>query len=162
MTNNQMQQAIELRKNGQAEQAKTILLNLLSSDPNDPVLLYQVAWTYDNLGLEAQAVPYYEQALANGLQGEDRQGATLGLGSTYRTLAHYDKAAALFKQAIQDYPEAREFKVFYAMVLYNLEQYAEGMQLLMTELAETTSDKGIEQYQRAILFYADKLDQVWE
>lgn len=162
MMNTQMQQAIELRKDGQAEQAKTILLNLLYSDPNDPVLLYQVAWTYDNLGLEAQAVPYYEQALANGLQGEDRQGAMLGLGSTYRTLAHYDKAAALFEQAIQDYPEAREFKVFYAMVLYNLEQYAEGMQLLMTELAETTSDKGIEQYQRAILFYADKLDQVWE
>lgn len=162
MMDTQMQQAIELRKNGQAKQAKTILLNLLSSDPNDPMLLYQVAWTYDNLGLEAQAVPYYEQALANGLQGEDRQGAMLGLGSTYRTLAHYDKAAALFKQAIQDYPKAREFKVFYAMVLYNLEKYAEGMQLLMTELAETTSDKGIEQYQKAILFYADKLDQVWE
>jgi len=156
-----IQQAIELRTEGQAEQAKTIFLNLLTSHPDDPFLLYQLAWTYDNLGLEAQAMPYYEQAIANGLQGEDRQGAMLGLGSTYRTLAHYDKAATLFKQAIQDYPEAREFKVFYAMVLYNLEQYAEGMQLLMTELAETTNDKGIERYQRAILFYADKLDQVW-
>lgn len=162
MTNTQMQEAIELRQNGQLEEARTKLLDLLLDDPDDPVLLYQVAWTYDNLGLEAQAMPYYEQALANGLQGEDRQGAMLGLGSTYRTLAHYDKAAILFKQAIQDYPEAREFKVFYAMVLYNLEQYAEGMQLLMTELAETTNDKGIERYQRAILFYADKLDQVWE
>lgn len=161
MTNTQMQQAIALRKNGQAEQAKTILLNLLPSDPDNPVLLYQIAWTYDNLGSEAEAVPYYEQAIAYGLKGKDRKGAMLGLGSTYRTLADYDKADILFQQAIQEYPEAREFKVFYAMVLYNLGRYAEGMQLLLTELAETTTDKGIQEYRRAILFYADKLDQVW-
>lgn len=157
-----IQQAIQLRKSGQAEQAKTILLDLLPSYPNNPFLLYQIAWTCDNLGLEREAVPYYEQAIACGLQGEDRKGAMLGLGSTYRTLAQYEEATTLFQQAIQEYPEAREFKVFYAMVLYNLGRYSEGMQLLLTELAETTTDEGIREYQRAILFYADKLDQVWE
>jgi len=60
------------------------------------------------------------------------------------------------------FPDNRAFQVFLAMTLYNLRRYQEAMELLLTTLAETTSDEAILQYQRAILFYAPQLDQVWD
>ncbi|WP_411345981.1 tetratricopeptide repeat protein [Paenibacillus sp. WLX1005] len=157
-----IQYAAELRSSGQAEQAKTALEQLLQQYPQQPDVLYQLAWTCDNLGLERQAVPYYEQALQHGLTGEDRPDAMLGLGSTYRTLGRYEDSQQLLEQAIAQYPERRELQVFYAMTLYNLDKSADAIGILLEQLAATTSDAGIAQYGKALRFYADKLDQVWD
>ncbi|WP_223068321.1 tetratricopeptide repeat protein [Paenibacillus caui] len=157
-----LQEAIELRNAGRAEEAKAMLLELLEEDKDNPMLLYQLAWTHDSLGLEREAVPFYEQSLANGLPEEQRPGALLGLGSTCRTLGEYEKSKEIFEIALRDYPAMRQFRVFYAMVLYNLGEHADAMNLLLTDLVDTTSDPGILKYQRAIRFYADKLDQVWK
>ncbi|ANY75993.1 tetratricopeptide repeat protein [Paenibacillus ihbetae] len=157
-----LQDAIKLREEGKPEEAKSVLMALHRHSPNDPDLNYQLAWVHDMLGLETAAVPYYEKAISSGLTGADRRGALLGLGSTYRTLGEYDKSREIFELAKKEYPEAREFNVFYAMTLYNLGGYQQAMELLLTELAETTQDEGIRSYRRAIAFYADKLDQVWE
>lgn len=48
------------------------------------------------------------------------------------------------------------------MVLYNLGEHAEAMQRLLVQLADTSSDKRINDYNRAIRYYADQLDRVWE
>lgn len=58
-----MEQAIELRRNGKAEQALELLKSLLPDFPNDPDLNYQLAWTCDSIGRESDAVPFYEKAL---------------------------------------------------------------------------------------------------
>jgi hypothetical protein len=42
-----------------------------------------------------------------------------------------------------------------------LKNHDKAMELLLNCLVETTSDKDILNYERAIRFYADKLDQVW-
>jgi hypothetical protein len=60
------------------------------------------------------------------------------------------------------FPNNRAFQVFLAMALYNLHRYHEATELLLTNLAETTSDDTIIEYKRAILFYAPQLDQVWD
>ena len=86
----------------------------------------------------------------------------LGLGSTYRTLGMYDKSKEILEQGLQEYPEAREFNVFYAMTLYNLGQYDKAMALLLKEIGETSNDEGIKSYRKAIAFYSDKLDQIWK
>ncbi|WP_322922661.1 tetratricopeptide repeat protein [Paenibacillus campi] len=156
-----IQHAAELRSSGQAAQAKQLLEQLLLLHPDQPDVLYQLAWTCDNLGLEREAVPYYEQALQHGLTGEDRPDALLGLGSTYRTLGRYADSEQLLRTAIAEYPQRRELHVFYAMTLYNLGRSAEAIGLLLEQLAATSSDVGITQYGKAIRFYADKLDQVW-
>ncbi|GAA0853027.1 hypothetical protein GCM10008915_72860 [Bifidobacterium pullorum subsp. gallinarum] len=96
------------------------------------------------------------------MKDPERHGALLGLGSTYRTLGLYNKSKEIFERGRQDYPQAREFNVFYAMTLHNLGQYDKAMELLLKELGETSSDEGIHRYQRAIVFYSDKLNQVWE
>jgi TolA-binding protein len=97
-----------------------------------------------------------------GLAGKERRGALLGLGSTLRTLGEYEEAQAVFEEAMKAFPEAREFNVFYAMVLYNLRKHEEAMAVLLGQLADTSADEGIRIYSRAIRFYAGRLDRIWD
>ncbi|WP_440119013.1 tetratricopeptide repeat protein [Paenibacillus sp. QZ-Y1] len=156
-----LERAIFLRQEGKIQEAIELLQETAVEDPENAQVWYQLAWAHDSLGLEQEAVPHYERALSLGLPGEDRAGAILGLGSTYRTLGQYAQAKAWFEKGMSEFPEHREFEVFYAMVLYNLGEHAEAMQRLLVQLADTSSDKGITDYSRAIRFYADQLDRVW-
>lgn len=155
-------QAIELRRTGKGEEAKQLLMALNAETPGQAGLLYQLAWTCDTLGHEKEAVPYYEEALRIGLPEADEPGALLGLGSTYRTLGRYEHAVSLLREASRKYPAHREFGVFLAMALHNTGDHAEAMRLLLTELAETSGDPTIAEYRKAIAYYADKLDQIWD
>ncbi|MFS0821873.1 tetratricopeptide repeat protein [Bacillus sp. 1P02SD] len=156
-----MKQAIELRKEGRLKESNERLLRLVKENPEDPQLNYQVAWSFDVLGLESDAVPFYEKAIGLGLQDEDFEGPLLGLGSTYRTLGEYEKSEETLLKGITLFPNNHAMKTFYAMSLYNLGRHQETMELLLKSLAGTSSDKTILQYKRAIEFYADKLDEVW-
>lgn len=157
-----LQQAIAWRQEGNIQEAIELLHQITGQEPHNGEAWYQLAWAHDSLGLEREAVPYYEKALQLQLSAEDRAGAILGLGSTYRTLAQYEQAKTWLLTGISEFPERREFAVFYAMVLYNLGEHSEAMQRLLIQLADTSTDRGISDYSRAIRYYADQLDRVWE
>lgn len=157
-----LEQAILLREQGKMEDAIKSMQQIALREPDHAQVWYQLAWAHDSLGLEREAVPYYEKALNLGLAGEDRAGAMLGLGSTYRTLGQYEEAKAWLGRGIDEFPERGEFEVFYAMVLHNLGEHAEAMKRLLLMLADTTSNAGIQEYSRAIRFYSEQLDRVWE
>jgi tetratricopeptide (TPR) repeat protein len=157
----QLALAISLRQDGRVEESRDLLLKLAAAHPDDPVVNYQCAWSHDTLGLEREAVPFYERAIGGGLAGADLAGALLGLGSTYRCLGQYQLAIGTLRRGIAEFPSDRSFEVFLAMALYNAGQHAEGAERLLRALAETSTDESIKRYQRAILFYADKLDQTW-
>lgn len=160
---NKLEMAIQYRKSGKLEEARSLLLDLITEgESQNPSIWYQCAWVHDNLGKEREAIPFYKQALEFGLSGEDRQGALLGLGSTYRTLGMYENSKEVFEMAIKEYPERREFQVFYAMVRFNLKEYNYAMEILLKQLIETSNDEGIQSYHKAIHFYSDKLDHIWE
>ena len=158
----QLQAAIRLRQAGDYPAAQVIFADLLAASPDDPPVNYHYAWWHDVQGLEADAVPYYERAIANGLCGADLRGALLGLGSTYRALGQYEQARATLLKGVEQFPDAQEFPVFLAMAQYNLGEHHAAMTLLLRALAQTSADAGIQRFQRAILFYADDLDRVWE
>jgi tetratricopeptide (TPR) repeat protein len=153
--------AIQLRTEGQHEEARQILRELLAAAPDDALLHYHMAWVHDAMGQEGAAVPYYERAVQLGLAGDNLRGALLGLGSTLRALGNYPRAVEVLQQGRDTFPDDRSFAVFLAMALYNTGAHGGAMELLLRALAETTSDLHIHRYQRAILFYADKLDQTW-
>lgn len=121
---------------------------------------YQCAWSHDSLGLEKEAVPYYEKAIEIGLTKDDLKGALLGLGSTYRCLGDYEKAETIFLKAIDEF-NTNEFKVFYAMVLYNLKKFDKAAEIMLEIIAKTSQDKDILEYKKAILFYSNKLDDLY-
>ncbi|TQR20616.1 tetratricopeptide repeat protein [Psychrobacillus vulpis] len=157
----ELQQAIIWRKEGKLKESNTLLLQIVSQHPNDAFIQYHCAWSFDVLGEESKAVPYYEKAIELGLPENEMEGALLGLGSTYRVLGDYEKSKKVFLHAIKLFPENNALQVFYAMTLYNLKEHDTAMELLLKCLSHTTNDKEILSYQKAIDFYADKLDEIW-
>jgi tetratricopeptide (TPR) repeat protein len=156
-----LNQAITYRNSEQFDKAEKLFQELVAEYPDSAEIEYHFAWLCDKRGLEAAAVPHYERAIVLGLAGEDLRGALLGLGSTYRTLGQYPQAVATLQRGLEAFPDAKEFPTFLAMALYNTGEYKQATSLLLKTLVAASNDAGIERFSRAILFYADDLDQVW-
>lgn len=157
-----IEKAMQLRKDNKPDQALVILTELLRINPKDPIVNYQMAWTCDFIGKESEAVPFYEKAIANGLTGDDRKGAMLGLGSTYRCLGEYEKSLKVLDQAISEFAEDRSLKVFRALTIYNLGNAEDSVGELLVQLLDTTNDQSIKTYEKALRFYSDKLNETWK
>lgn len=154
-----LKEVVQLRESGKFEAARQILLALTAAYPLAAEVQIQCAWVHDSMGLEKEAVIYYERAIALGLTDGDLCGALLGLGSTLRCIGEYDRALAVLEQGRLVFPGRREFEPFLAMTYYNLGDHHKAMELLLRALAETSQDEGILSYRRALLFYADRLDE---
>lgn len=158
----ELDKAIDLRKSGNHNESNEILMKLVQEFPDNATLNYQCAWSFDLLGEESKAVPFYEKAIKLGLSSEELEGALLGLGSTYRTLGEYEQSRSVFLKGIESFPNNRAIQIFYAMTLYNLNDHNKAMELLLKCLIDTTTDGEILKYKRAIDFYSDKLDDIWK
>lgn len=176
-TKDPLAEAVALREGGRKEEARELLVALAARRPADAEVAYQTAWAHDVLGLEAEAVPYYERALAvggsgsggstetgtgtrTGLTPDDRRGALLGLGSTYRILGRYDDAVTLLSAAAEEFPEDGSLRTFLAMALYNTGQHHESVRTLLRLLAATSDDPSVREYRQAIEHYAEDLDAI--
>ncbi|WP_327675512.1 tetratricopeptide repeat protein [Kitasatospora sp. NBC_00458] len=152
-------QAVRLREEGTREACEQ-LIRLSDRYPQDAALAYQAAWAHDSLGLEAEAVPCYERALAgSGLSEEERHGALLGLGSTYRVLGRYESSLATLRRGLEEFPEDAALRTFLAMALYNTGEPREAVRTLLRVTGETSADPGVQKYRRAVEYYADHLDE---
>ncbi|MEO3873251.1 tetratricopeptide repeat protein [Nonomuraea sp. B12E4] len=153
----QLAQAVRLRETGELEQARVSLVELAARHPDDAEVAYQTAWVHDALGLEAEAVPHYERALAGqGLSAADRLGAFTGFGSTLRVLGRVDDALETFRRGLLEFPGDAGLRTFTAMALHNAGRSGEAVTTLLKVVAE--SDKA-GRYRRAIAYYADNLDE---
>ena len=157
-----LQQAIHLRTEGKLQESNRLLLTLVEENPNDANINYQCAWSFDVLGQESEAVPYYKMAIQGNLNEEDLANAYLGLGSTYRALGEYENSKHTLEKGLRRFPHNLAIQVFYAMTLFNLNEHERSMELLLKNLAATSSDPQIQKFKDAIAFYSDKLNEVWE
>ncbi|EHM24817.1 hypothetical protein SPW_6764 [Streptomyces sp. W007] len=152
--------AARLRTEGRPEEARERLLALTAEYPDDAEVAYRTAWIHDVLGLESEAVPYYERALAHPeLASDDRRGALLGLGSTYRILGRYGQAVETLRRGVEEFPGDGSLRVFLAMALYNTDEHHEAMRLLLELTAATSQDPHVQGYRLAIENYAKDLDE---
>lgn len=144
----------ELRSAGRMDEAIGLARKLQEAHPSDATVSYQCASTYDRAGEEREAVAYYERALQQGLSGRERRGALLGLGSTYRNIGELERSRETFLKGLAEFDNGREFQVFLALTLFDLDECAEATQILLQNLAETTQDPHLKTYRRALLHYA--------
>jgi len=154
-------QAIDLRRRGELEPARQLLLALRGEFPGDAQVAMQTAWVHDCMGLEDEAVPHYRAALAAGLEGDDLHGSLLGLGSTYRALGRDAESEQTLREAMQRFPDDRALRVFHALTTDSLGRSREAVRQLLHVLLESTSDEGILRYRGALAAYADDLDRSW-
>lgn len=145
------------RAHGQSEEIIPRLQKLDQAHPNVAEINYQIAWSFDVIGREAEALPHYEKAIALGLPPNEFSGALLGLGSTLRLLKQPARAVEVLRSGRAQFPENREFDAFLALALHELGQHAEATQLLIGVLCDTTEDPGLTAYQRALRHAAEKL-----
>lgn len=157
-----VEEAVNLRDKGMKEESNELLLQLVEKYPNNASILYQCAWSFDVLGEEAQAVPFYEKAIELGLPNDEMEGAIIGLGSTHRALGDYEKSKQVFKRGVELFPNNKAIQVFYAITLYNLSKHSNATELLLNVLLETTNDKQILAYEKALKFYSKHLDEIWK
>jgi tetratricopeptide (TPR) repeat protein len=154
--------ADKLRAKDRHEEARQLLVQLALEFPTNPVVQYKTACVYDFLGREREAIPYYHAAIVNDLPATDLRAAYLGLGNTYRTLGQYAESKKILLEGLSRFPDANEIKVFLAMTLYNLGENHEAVSSLLKVITETTSDEKIQDYERAVLFYANDLNKIWD
>jgi tetratricopeptide (TPR) repeat protein len=155
-----VKRAISLRESGDPESARSLLSVFLRKNPGDAEAHYQMAWSLDVRGMEREAIPHHRLALEGQLSDEDRSGALLSLGSSLRAIGEYGEAVSILRQGASEFPGDRAIQTFLAMALYNVGENEEAVGLLLKHLAETTSDPEIKSYEKAILFYSERLDGV--
>lgn len=148
---------IGARHGGQIAHVLDLLQKLDARYPNIAEINYQLAWTCDAQTREAEALPYYEKAIALGLPENELSGALLGFGSTLRNLGQLERSAEVLRSGRAQFPENREFDVFLALTLHDLGQHAAALKLTLEALCATSEDVGITAYQRAIRYHASKL-----
>ena len=158
----EIEQAILFRNNGMKKESNELLLQLVEKYPINASIHYQCGWSFDVLGEETEAIPFYEKAIELGLPNNELEGAIIGLGSTYRALGEYEKSKQVFKRGIELFPNNKAIQVFYAITLYNLREHSNATELLLDVLLETTDDKQILAYEKALKFYSKHLDEVWK
>ena len=157
-----IQQIKKLLQNQHLDDAFNEVGRALQEYPRSASLSYFAACFCDRHRTEAEAVTFYLKALSLGLQGQDRRDAYLGLGSTYRSLGEYQKSADVFAQGMKEFPEYRPYRVFLALTEFNLNQPDKSIERLLIELIDTTKDADIRGYERALRFYSNKLQHVFE
>ncbi|MBC3840907.1 tetratricopeptide repeat protein [Streptacidiphilus sp. 4-A2] len=154
-----LHRAVRLRQQG-TEQDRIQLVALSEQHPQQAGIAYQTAWIHDTLGLEAEAAPFYCRALElPGLSPEDRHGAFLGLGSTYRLLGRYQESLTTLRLGLTEFPDDAALRTFLAMTLHNAGESGEAVRILLLVTAATSADPQVQQHRRAIAHYADHLDE---
>lgn len=145
--------AVRLREEGRVPPARERSLVLADRYPDDAEIADQTAWARDVLGLEAEAVPFYEGARnGSGPAPDDRHGVLLRLGSTYRVLGSHDQAPATLPRGLREFPGDAGLHAFLALTLYEARDAVRGP--LKVLVAAGTDPRG---YERAIDYYADGL-----
>ena len=118
--------------------------------------LFEEACGHDREGREAEAAPCYEEALALGLGGHERPRALLGLGSTYRNLGRHDEAIRVLEEAVAEYPDRAELRLFLALALRSAGRERDAFR----QLGELVVDRvELHGYERAATYYLDNLDE---
>ena len=157
-----IQRAIGLRDESQHTEALAILLDLYNQQPDNAKVNYELGCTYDNQGVEDEAIAFYEHAIQCGIDGEDLRGALVGLGSSYRCVERFGDATRILQKGAAAFPDAREFDVFLALARYNMGEHAEAMRLLLAHIAEHSADVETQKYRRSISWYAEHLDPPYD
>ena len=154
--------ARELRKQDELEASQALLLDLLAEYPEDPLVLFEVGGSYDVLGEEQEAIEYYEEAIEEGLSGDDLQECLVCLGNCYRILGESGQAVKALETAVSQFPDNKSGHAFLALAYYSDDRKETAVRTLLELLLETTQDENIRAYADVLEFYKDNLDTVWE
>ena len=155
-------QAKELRSEDKLEESLALLENLLIEHSANPQVLFELGGAHDVLGVELDAIPYYEQAIEEGLSGDDLAECLICLGSCHRAIGQFQEAVDVLEAYVERFPDQNAGLPFLAIAYYSNGQYEDAVRLLLDLILDTTSDEEILAFSDPIDYYKDNLDEVFE
>lgn len=155
MNSDLVNHAIELRKQGKFEESRNLLFSLVDTFEDKGSIYLNIAWSYDNQGMEKDALNYYTLSLNEKLSDNQIFDATFGLACTYRCLGDLQKAENIFSQLYRKYPEALEVIPFYALCLSSLGRKDDAIKLLFVLILESPSIEAVRPYFKTLLEYVN-------
>ena len=157
-----IEEAKELRKADELEDSQELLLSLLDSNPDEPIVLFEVGGSYDVMGYEEEAIPFYRQAIEAGLDGPDLLECLICLGISQRAIGEAEQAVEVLESARDQFPEDSAIKAFLSLAYYSDDRFEDAFQLLLELLLTTTNDKQLLEYSDTLDYFRENLDEVWE
>jgi len=154
----EIENARALRRADELEKSQEQLLSLLESYPDNPLVLFEVGGSYDVMGDEEMAIPFYRRAIESGLEGKDLQECLICLGSTLRVVGNYEEAIDMLEQAVEEFPERNSGRAFLALAYLSNGETNLAVSTLLGLLLETTNDEDILSYADALDYYKDNLE----
>lgn len=151
-----------LRREDRLEESQDLLFELLEMFPDDPEVLFEVGGSFDVMGLEPKALPYYRQAIDSGLEGEALNECMICLGSSQRLVGEFQEAVDTLEDAVAEFPDSESAKAFLALAYYSNDQYDESVGLLLDLIVRTTGDEELKAYADTLDYFKDNLDELWE
>ena len=121
-------------------------------EPTDPQRLFEWASVHDFLGLERDAIPIYQAALAAGLDGLKREKAVIQLASSLRNIGQPDEAISLLEEAVFSESTWLTSRSFLALAYFDAGHQSKSLSLALADLYPA---EGL--YARSIRFYANDL-----
>ena len=118
---------------------------------------YDRACACDREGLEAAAIPHYEEALRLGLDDALVPGALLGLGSSLRIVGRAGAAVAVLDDACARFPDDAALALFRALALASDGRWEQALGETIRLAASRIDADEVRRYRRALDVYADEL-----
>lgn len=127
---------------------------LETHDADAPRAAFERAGARDALGMEADAIPLYRVALAQGLGEPQRLQCLIQLGSSLRNVGHAEEALRVLRAAREEAQgESRDWvDAFLALALHSDGQRSQALAVALKALAPHLT-----MYGRAVSSYADEL-----
>ena len=157
-----IEKARALRRADDLEASQNLLLELMEHRADHPLVLFEVGGSYDVMGEEEMAIPYYRRAIEAGLDGNDLQECLICLGSTLRVVGEYEDSVNFLEQAVVEFPSRKSGRAFLALAHYSNGDVEQAVRELLSLLLETTTDEDILAYADTLEYYKDNLDETAE
>jgi tetratricopeptide (TPR) repeat protein len=137
------------------------LRDYASAHPDDADAWYQLGSGLDRADHEAEAMDAYYRVFDLGIDRLDpavRPHLMLQAGSTLRNLGRLDESRAMLEDGVRRYPEMRALRVFLALTEASTGRERLAIDhLLATILQDGTDDRSVQDFRRAIAWYAEHL-----
>lgn len=152
-----VEEARALRRDDDLESSQELLLELLEDNSKHPLVLFEVGGSYDVLGEEEKAIPYYRRAVAGGLEGDDLQECLICLGNTLGIVGELEESVSVLELAQKRFPDRPSNRIFLALAYHYNNQPDDAVGTLLDVILETTEDPDILMYAGTLEYYRDEL-----
>jgi len=125
--------------------------------PDDVEAQIAAAYGCDRVGLEHDAIKYYERAWALGVPEEQRKGFAVGFGSTLRNVGRADEAVAILADAITAYPDYAALRAFLALALFSAGHPRAALAAMLGVALDAARAGAFDGYELALTEYHQEL-----